>query len=78
MELGVFVVISSDAHFSGNVGNFTEAMRMLNEIDFPEALVANTTLDKFCPSCASASWSAGFEFKTIFIYKEYRRKKTCT
>lgn len=47
MELGVFVVISSDAHFSGNVGNFAEAMRMLNEIDFPEALVANTTLDKF-------------------------------
>ena len=35
------------SHKQVYVGNFAEAMRMLNEIDFPEALVANTTLDKF-------------------------------
>lgn len=47
MELGVYVVVSSDAHFSGNVGNFSEALSMLDEIGFPEELVANTTLEKF-------------------------------
>lgn len=47
MDLGVYVVVSSDAHFSGNVGNFFEAMSMLEEIGFPEELIANTTLEKF-------------------------------
>lgn len=47
MELGVYIVVSSDAHISCNVGNFTAAIAMLEEIGFPEELIANTTLDKF-------------------------------
>lgn len=47
MELGVYVVVGSDAHISCNVGNFSEAVNMLSEIGFPEELIANTSLDKF-------------------------------
>lgn len=47
MDLGVYVVVSSDAHMSRNVGNFSEALSMLDEIGFPEELVANTSLEKF-------------------------------
>lgn len=47
MQMGVYVVVSSDAHFSRDVGNFENALDMLKKIDFPEELIANTTLDKF-------------------------------
>lgn len=47
MEMGVFVVVSSDAHFSHCIGNFEAALAMLDSIGFPEELVANTSLDKF-------------------------------
>ncbi len=47
MELGVYVVVNSDAHISYSVGNFDEALKMLEKINFPEELVANTTLEKF-------------------------------
>lgn len=47
MELGVYVAVGSDAHMSYSVGNFAEAMNMLCEINFPEELIANTTLEKF-------------------------------
>lgn len=46
-QMGVYVVVGSDAHFSGNVGNFTEAVSMLREIDFPEELIANLNLKRF-------------------------------
>ena len=45
-ELGVSVVVSSDAHSSFFVGNFSRALGVLEEIGFPEDLVANTDLDK--------------------------------
>ena len=47
MEMGVYVVVSSDAHFSRCIGNFDAALAMLDSIGFPEELVANTTMDKF-------------------------------
>lgn len=47
MELGVYIVVSSDAHISCNVGNFAAAIAMLEEIGFPEELIANTNLEKF-------------------------------
>lgn len=46
-EMGVYVVVSSDAHFSRNVGNFDEAVSMLKEIDFPTELIANLNLERF-------------------------------
>lgn len=46
-EMGIYVVVGSDAHFSAHVGDFSEALNMLHEINFPEELVANTNLKKF-------------------------------
>ena len=46
-QLGAYIVVNSDAHFCTNVGVFTQAKEMLNEIDFPEELVANTSYEKF-------------------------------
>lgn len=40
-EYGVPIVCSSDAHFVNNLGNFRDAVAMLEEIDFPEELVLN-------------------------------------
>ncbi|MCX7714674.1 MAG: phosphatase [Clostridia bacterium] len=45
-ELGVGIVVNSDAHICFDVGEFGSAKQMLSEIDFPEELVMNTTLDK--------------------------------
>ena len=44
---GVFVSLVSDAHFATAVGRFGEALQLLSELDFPEELVASTSLDKF-------------------------------
>ncbi len=44
-RLGVYVVVNSDAHFCQNVGCFSEALKLLEEIDFPEELIANRNLE---------------------------------
>lgn len=41
------VVVSSDAHFSGAVGQFPFILPMLEEIDFPQRLVLNADFDRF-------------------------------
>jgi putative hydrolase len=45
---GVAVSLGSDAHFASAVGRFDEALALLEEISFPEELVANTSVEKFC------------------------------
>lgn len=47
MELGCKIVVGSDAHTPFDVGNFDKAVAMLEEINFPEELIMNTTPDKF-------------------------------
>ena len=46
-KLEVPVSIGSDAHFSGAVGAFPEAEKVLREADMPEWLIANTDVKKF-------------------------------
>lgn len=46
-RMGTKVVVSSDAHSAWFVGGFARALAMLEEIDFPEELIANRTLDEF-------------------------------
>lgn len=46
-EQGVHISVGTDSHFSASVGNFDEALKVLEEVDFPEELVANTSKDKF-------------------------------
>lgn len=44
---GVGIVVSSDAHIATDIGNYTQALSMLDELDFPQELIMNTTYDKF-------------------------------
>lgn len=44
-EHRVRVVVNSDAHVCFSLGNVSEAVRMLREIDFPPELIVNTTLE---------------------------------
>ncbi len=41
------VVLSSDSHEIGHVGDFTYAMEMVKECKFPESLILNCSLEKF-------------------------------
>lgn len=43
----VNISVGTDAHFSSSVGSFDEALGILEEVDFPEELVANTSVEKF-------------------------------
>lgn len=43
---GAPIVVSSDAHSLYSIGKFDAALSMLDDIQFPEALVMNTSLDK--------------------------------
>ncbi len=44
---GTKIVVSSDAHSCFEVGNFKYALEMLEEIEFPQELIINTTAKKF-------------------------------
>lgn len=44
---GTPIVVNSDAHFCTHVGSFEKAVALLEEIDFDEELVMNTSLEKF-------------------------------
>ncbi len=46
-EVGCGIVVSSDAHTPWDVGNFSSALKMLEEIDFPEELIMNLSAGKF-------------------------------
>ncbi|MBQ3427827.1 MAG: phosphatase [Clostridia bacterium] len=46
-KYGTGITVSSDAHFFTDIGNYAQALEMLDEIDFPEELVMNTTYEKF-------------------------------
>ena len=46
MEEEVPVILGSDAHISSDVGNHSRALELMEEINFPEELVVNTSLEK--------------------------------
>lgn len=45
-QLKVPVIVSSDAHSCYAVGNHTAALQMLEELDFPEELVVNSSMER--------------------------------
>lgn len=45
-EQETMVVLGSDSHVDADIADYEYAFRILKEVDFPEELVANTTLDK--------------------------------
>ena len=44
---GAHICLGTDAHFATAVGRFDESLALLEELRFPEELVANTSLEKF-------------------------------
>lgn len=46
-RLGVRVAVSSDAHFDTMVGNVAPALTLLAELNFPEELVINRSMETF-------------------------------
>ena len=47
-KYSVPVVLSTDAHFSQEVGEVPNSIRLMEEIDFPVELILNTSLKKLC------------------------------
>jgi putative hydrolase len=41
------IIVNSDAHFSAYVGRFPRSIQLLEEIDFPEELVVNSSIERF-------------------------------
>ena len=42
------VVLSTDAHFSGEIGIVPKSAELLEDIGYPEELILNTSLKKLC------------------------------
>ncbi len=42
------VVLSTDAHFSGEIGIVPNSIALMEDIDFPQELILNTSLEKLC------------------------------
>ena len=42
------IVVSSDAHYKTSLGSYTASLKMLEEIDFPEKLILNADITRFC------------------------------
>lgn len=45
---GTSIIINSDAHCEADAGNHGFAHALLEEVDFPQELIVNTSLDRLC------------------------------
>lgn len=46
-QLGVPIIVDSDAHFPTRVGDCPHCRKLLEELDFPEELVVNSSVERF-------------------------------
>ena len=46
-ELGCKIIVSTDAHICTSIGRFANSVAMLNDIDFPETLIASRNASAF-------------------------------
>ena len=44
---GIPIVVNTDAHFTTQLGRFDATIKMLEEIDFPEELIVNSSVERF-------------------------------
>ena len=47
-KYSVPIVLSTDAHFSGEIGIVPMSIKLLEDIEFPEDMILNTSLEKLC------------------------------
>ena len=45
-KYGVYIVLGTDAHVDVSIADYTYAKEVLEEADFPEELIANSSLEK--------------------------------
>lgn len=50
----VMVVLGTDSHVDATIGDYTYTEELLREVDFPEELIANTSIDKLKSSLKRA------------------------
>lgn len=53
-ELGVGITVSTDAHISSDIGRFSQAPAMLEEIGFPQELIVNRSAESLLEHMALA------------------------
>ena len=42
------IILNSDAHWCGQIGEFEISRKLLEEVSFPEQLIVNTDVDRYC------------------------------
>ncbi len=57
---GTYIVVSSDAHIAYQIGDFTSVLDMLKEIEFPQRLIANESVEKLLDVANKANKNQGF------------------
>jgi putative hydrolase len=45
-ELNIPISLGSDTHYADDVGDFSKAVKLVKEVNFPEELIINTSVDK--------------------------------
>ena len=48
-KYGVSVIMGSDAHYYEDILNHSRSLELIEEVDFPEELVANSKKERLCP-----------------------------
>ncbi len=43
------IIIDSDAHIEADIGNHRQALEVIREVDFPEELIVNSSLERLLP-----------------------------
>lgn len=61
MRYSVPIILGSDSHFSDGIGRFGEAVRILEEMDFPEELILNINPENIKKVVTRLGGKAGFE-----------------
>ncbi|MGL4989429.1 MAG: phosphatase [Cetobacterium sp.] len=46
-KAGCLIALGTDAHYSGHIGCFERVIDLLNEVDYPEELIVNSSRDNF-------------------------------
>lgn len=66
-EEGVPIVVSSDAHFHTEIGNFADAVEFLSAMDFPQELILNVDEHRF----AAAAMQRASQKTKIHLAQKY-------
>ena len=67
-NLEVPIIVSSDSHICYDIGNFTRALDLLDELEFPEELVVNSSLKRLTDFGKHRKSVARFESKNNYLY----------